>query len=213
MIALNRIWKLYVICMILLVVGVAVAGFVLEAQLKKSVTSRVEEGVLTLTRVIARSLPDTEDPTVLDAFCKSFSSVAGARITVIDKDGRVIGESDGNAMITETRLDRPEVQEALRRGEGSSIRLSKTLGIHMLYTALFVKEKGEILRLALPMTKVRTFQNEVMILMSLALFLAPVLAIIVSFFFVNYRIHQEDRSTRRKEEKHSRPMRREMAES
>ena len=83
----------------------------------------------------------------------------------------------------------------------------------MLYAALFVKEKGEILRLALPMTKVRTFQNEVMILMSLALFLAPIFAIIVSFFFVNYRIHQEDRDTRGKEGKHFRPTRKETAES
>jgi two-component system phosphate regulon sensor histidine kinase PhoR len=213
MIALNRIWKLYVIYMILLVVGVAVAGFVLEAQLKKSLTGHFEENAFTLARVMARSLPETEDPAVLNAFCKSFRSVAGARITVIDKEGRVIGESDTDATINETRLDRPEVQKALRNGEGSSIRLSETLGIHMLFAALFVKEKGKILRLALPMTKVRMFQNEVMILMSLALFLAPIFAIIVTFFFVKYRIHQEDRSTRGKEGKDSRPMRREMAES
>jgi two-component system phosphate regulon sensor histidine kinase PhoR len=213
MIALNRIWKLYVISMILLVVAVAVAGFVLEAQLKKSLTSHFKEEALTLARVIARSLPDGSDPAVLNAFCKSFRSAAGARITVIDKEGRVIGESDADATINQTRLDRPEVQEALRRGEGSSIRLSKTLGIHMLYAALLVKEKGEILRLALPMTKVITFQNEVMILLSLALFLAPIFAIIVTFSFVKYRIHQEDRGTRGEEEKHSRPTRKETAES
>jgi two-component system phosphate regulon sensor histidine kinase PhoR len=213
MIALNRTWKLYVIYTVLLVVGVAVAGFVLEAQLKKSLTSHVKEETLTLARVIARSLPDTSDPAVLDAFCKSFRSAAGARITVMSKEGRVIGESDTGEKIQETRLDRPEVQEALRKGEGSSIRLSNTSGIHMLYTALFVKEKGEILRLALPMTKVITFQNEVMILMSLALFLAPIFAIIVTFSFVKYRIHQKDRSTRRDEGKHSRPTRKETAES
>ena len=213
MVALNRRWNLYVIYMVLLVVGVVVAGFVLEGQLKKSLPSHFEEGALTLARVIARSLPDTQDPAVLDTFCKSFRSVAGARITVIDKEGKVIGESDVNATINQTRLDRPEVQEALRRGEGISIRFSQTMGIPMLYAALFVKEKGEILRLALPMTKVRTFQNEVMILMSLALFLAPIFAIIVSFFFVNYRIHQEDRDTRGKEGKHFRPTRKETAES
>jgi phosphate/sulfate permease len=105
--------------------------------------------------------------------------------------------------INESRVDRPEVQEALRKGKGSSIRLSKTMGIHMLYAALFVKEKGKILRLAVPMTKVGTFQNEVMILMSLALFLAPVFAIILTFFFIKYRIYEEDKSKRGKEEDYS----------
>jgi two-component system phosphate regulon sensor histidine kinase PhoR len=213
MIALNRIWKLYVIYMILLVVGVALAGFVLEAQLEKSLTKHVAENALTLARVIARSLPDRSEPAVLNAFCKSFRSAAGARITVISKEGRVIGESDADTTIDETRLDRPEVQEALRKGEGSSTRFSQTTKSRMLYAALFVKEKGQILRLALPMTKVGTFQNEVMILMSLALFLAPVFAIILTFFFIRYRIYEEDKSKRGKEGKYSRPMRSEMTES
>lgn len=60
----------------------------------------------------------------------------------------------------------------------------------MLYTALFLKEKGKIIRLAMPMTKVRVFQNEVMILFTLALFLVPFFAIIVTFFFTKYGIYQ-----------------------
>jgi two-component system phosphate regulon sensor histidine kinase PhoR len=132
---------------------------------------------------------------------------------VISKEGRVIGESDADATINQTRLNRPEVQEALRKGEGSSIRISQTTRTRMLYAALFVKEKGQILRIAVPMTKVGTFQNEVMILMSLALFLAPVFAIILTFSFIKYRICEEDKSKRGKQEEYSRPTRREMAES
>jgi hypothetical protein len=60
----------------------------------------------------------------------------------------------------------------------------------MLYTAFFSKEKGKIIRLAVPMTKVRNFQNEMMILFSLALFLVPFFAIIVTFFFTKYGIYQ-----------------------
>jgi hypothetical protein len=63
------------------------------------------------------------------------------------------------------------------------------LRIDMLYTAFFSKEKGKIIRLAVPMTKVRMFQNEVMIMVSLALFLAPVFAIIITFFFTKYGIY------------------------
>ncbi len=116
-------------------------------------------------------MPDSEDSSVLDKFCDSFRNVAGARITLMDRDGKVVGESDTDTAEVGIKLDRPEVQEALQKGEGSSIRFSKTLRIDMLYTAFFSKEKDKIIRLALPMTKVRVFQNEVMILFSFGLFL------------------------------------------
>ncbi len=190
MIALSRVWKLYFIYTILLVVGVALAGFVLEAQVKKSLIKHLEEDALTLAKVMAQSLPESEDLSVLDKFCDSFGTVAGARITLMDKDGKVVGESDTDTAGVGSKLNRPEVQEALRKGEGSSIRFSKTLRIDMLYTAVFLKEKGKIIRLAVPMTKVRVFENEMMILFSLALFLVPFFAILVTFFFTRYGINE-----------------------
>jgi two-component system phosphate regulon sensor histidine kinase PhoR len=193
MIALSRIWKIYFIYTILLVVGLALAGFVMEAQVKKSLIDHLEEETLTLAKVMAQSLPDTEDRSVFDQFCDSLKNVAGVRITLIDKEGKVLGESDTDTSGFETKLNRPEVQEALQKGEGTSIRFSKTLRIDMLYTAVFLKEKGKIIRLAVPMTKVRLFQNEVMILFSLALFLVPFFAIIITFFFTKYGIYQGDK--------------------
>ena len=190
MIALGRIWKLYFIYTILLVLGVALAGFVLEAQVKTSLTEHLEEDALTLAKVIAQSLPDSQDPAVLEQFCDSFRDVAGARITLMDRDGKVLGESDADTAEVGTKLDRPEVQEAVNKGVGSSIRFSKTLRIDMLYTAVSSKDKGKIIRLAMPMTKVRVFQNEVMIPFSLALFLAPFFAIIITFFFTKYRMNE-----------------------
>ena len=195
MIALGRVWKVYLVYTILLVVGVALAGFVLEAQVKKSLTEHLEEDALTLARVMAQSLPDSEDPAVLDRFCDSFRNVAGERITLMDRDGKVVGESDTDTAEVGTKLDRPEVQEAVKKGVGSSIRFSKTLRIDMLYTAFFSKEKGKIIRLAVPMTKVRNFQNEVMILFSLALFLVPFFAIVVTFFFTKYGIYEGNKKT------------------
>jgi two-component system, OmpR family, phosphate regulon sensor histidine kinase PhoR len=195
MIALGHVWKLYFIYTILLVVGVALAGFVLEAQVKKSLAEHLEEDTLTLAKVMARSLPDSEDPSVLDQFCDSFKSVAGARITLMDRDGKVVGESDADTAQVGTKLDRPEVQEAVKKGVGTSIRFSKTLRIDMLYTAFLSKEKGKIIRLAVPMTKVRNFQNEVMILFSLALFLVPFFAIIITFFFTKYGIYEGNKKS------------------
>jgi two-component system phosphate regulon sensor histidine kinase PhoR len=193
MIALSRVWKLYFVYTILLVMGVALAGFVLDAQVKKSLIAHLEEDALTLAKVIAQSLPDTDESSVLDRFCDSFRKAAGARITLMDKEGKVVGESDADLTQVGTKLDRPEVREAVHKGVGSSIRFSKTLKIDMLYTAYSVKEIGKIIRLAVPMSKVRIFQNEIMILFSLALFLVPFFAIIVTFFFTKYGIYEGSR--------------------
>jgi two-component system phosphate regulon sensor histidine kinase PhoR len=189
MIALSRVWKLYFIYTILLVVGVALAGFVLEAQVKKSLVQHLEQDALILAKVMAHSLPESEDPASFDKFCDTYRTLADARITLLDKDGKVLGESDAETSQGGVKADRPEVQEALEKGQGSTIRFSKTLRMEMLYTALFLKEKGKIIRIAVPMTKVRLFQNEMMILFSLALFLVPFFAIIVTFFFTKYGIY------------------------
>ena len=193
MVALGRVWKLYFFYTILLVIGVALGGFLLEAEVKTSLTEHLEEDSLTLAKVIAQSLPDTEDLAVLDQFCDSFRNAAGARITLMDRDGKVLGESDADTVEVGTRLDRPEVQDAIKKGVGTGIRFSKTLRMDMLYTAYFSKEKGKIIRIAVPMTKVRLFQNEVMILFSLALFLVPFFAIFVTFFFTKYGIYAGDK--------------------
>ena len=68
--------------------------------------------------------------------------------TLMHEDGKVVGESDADTVALGSKLDRPEVQEALEKGEGNSIRFSKTLRIDMLYTAVFLREKGKIIRLA-----------------------------------------------------------------
>jgi len=79
-----------------------------------------------------------------------------ARVTLINRSGTVTGDSDvSQARLTglENHLARPEVQEALRTGSGSSIRYSDTLNTSMLYSALTYSDgtNSGIIRLALPL--------------------------------------------------------------
>ena len=84
---------------------------------------------------------------------------------------------------TDSHLKRPEIQDAVKNGIGTAIRFSNTLSIDMLYVASLLKEQHKIIRIAIPMKKVKEIENEVMILLALALYLTPFLAIVVSFFF------------------------------
>ena len=193
MVRMSRIWKLYVTYTIVLIAGMTLAGFVLEAQLKKKLKAHLREDVLTLAEVLGEAIPQTNDAKVLNAFCKTYRKIADVRITVISAEGKVLADSDEKEAVGESRLDRPEVHAALEEKTGFATRYSRTLQIHMLYGAVFLKGKGKIVRLAMPMSRVKIFQNEVMLLFSLALFLAPVMAMVISFFVAKYKIYQGDK--------------------
>jgi two-component system phosphate regulon sensor histidine kinase PhoR len=84
----------------------------------------------------------------------------GLRITVIARDGTVIGESDkpeSALQSIENHLQRPEVQQAIREGVGSATRHSDTIGVNLLYVAVPVRNDNlvGIVRVALPLLEIQ----------------------------------------------------------
>jgi two-component system phosphate regulon sensor histidine kinase PhoR len=80
----------------------------------------------------------------IDALIKRLGSTVDARITIIDKTGVVLGDSEKDPRIMENHSDRPEVIDALSHGVGSSIRYSTTLGDDMMYVAVPIVADDEI---------------------------------------------------------------------
>lgn len=203
MIRLGRIWKLYLVYTIVLVGGMTLAGFVLRSQLKSRLLEHLNENVLTLARVIGKSVQGPEVTSSMDAYCREYAKAAGVRITVLDRDGRVLADSTKEAVEGDDRANRPEIAQARQRGIGTSTRFSETLHIEMLYAALALEEKGKIIRLAMPMTEIKAFENEVMIIFVLALYLAPLLAMIIAFLFTKYGISRDAESLMREKRRFS----------
>jgi two-component system phosphate regulon sensor histidine kinase PhoR len=81
----------------------------------------------------------------LDAFLKKVAKEIQARITVIDPQGVVLGDSERDPALMENHRYRPEVQEALQGKIGRSLRFSDTIQEKMLYVGLPVKLNGRIL--------------------------------------------------------------------
>ncbi|MFZ2448764.1 MAG: hypothetical protein WAW37_20570 [Syntrophobacteraceae bacterium] len=180
---LTNVWKLYILYSTVLLVLMALAGFALHGQLKVRLAEDLKEEVLTLARVIGRVIPESADPSVLVPWCKEYRALAGVRVTLIDADGKVLGDSEGESLTGEARLDRPEVGTAFEEGVATAVRFSKTLDVDMFYAALLVKEKNVVIRLAVPMNKVKSIENNVMLYFASALYLAPLLAMAISFGF------------------------------
>ncbi|MBR3358797.1 MAG: ATP-binding protein [Solobacterium sp.] len=70
------------------------------------------------------------------------------RITWITGDGRILYDNEAESASMENHLEREEVQDALKYGEGESERYSSTLAARQLYTAVRMDD-GSVLRLSI----------------------------------------------------------------
>jgi two-component system phosphate regulon sensor histidine kinase PhoR len=64
------------------------------------------------------------------------------RITLINRNGQVIFDTEADSANIENHLDRPEFQATVRNGTGFAIRRSATLGKHYIYTAVAINDSA-----------------------------------------------------------------------
>lgn len=105
------------------------------------------------------------------------------RLTVMNPQGGVLLESsqqDGH--LAENHADRPEVQAAMRSGQGSATRFSSTLQKELIYTALRL-ENGGIIRLSLPFAGVEQRVDAQLTGFFLAAGAAVLLSLLLAWFF------------------------------
>ena len=76
------------------------------------------------------------DPQDLQHFIQEIGQAANARITLIDKTGKVLADSEAEPATLENHGNRPEVKQALTGYEARERRRSATLGIEEVYVAL-----------------------------------------------------------------------------
>ncbi len=121
----------------------------------------------------------------VDVVAKRLGQQIGARITVIDKDGVVLGDSDENPAAMENHGSRPEVIEAASSGVGSSIRYSTTLGCDMMYVAVPVIVNGDVVsisRIALPLTEIDESLGHINRIVIAGAAIAGIIAILVAIY-------------------------------
>jgi len=119
----------------------------------------------------------------IDALAKRLGKQIDARITIINRDGVVLGDSVENPAAMENHADRPEVIGALTQGRGSSIRHSATLGYDMMYVAGPITINDEIVgvaRVSLPLTEINGYVGHINWVITWGALIAAVVAIILA---------------------------------
>lgn len=80
---------------------------------------------------------------------------ASTRITFIDFNGNVLGESEADFHSMGNHLQRKEIQEALKGKTGKDIRFSNTLKLNFLYIAVPLTSSEIIIRISVPLVQLK----------------------------------------------------------
>ena len=148
-------WKVAV-CYAALMIALALA---VGAYVQRAVERRLIEALrdnLATSCALSRDLLDARAGDELAGVTRDIAARTAARVTIIAPGGKVLADSLAEPSTMPPHDTRPEVVDARLSGLGWAIRHSVTLDEDMLYVAQGVGERAPIVRLAVPLTEVRS---------------------------------------------------------
>ncbi len=116
--------------------------------------------------------------------CITAARDSATRVTIIDSQGVVLGDSEVDPTTLDNHSSRPEVYIALQGQNGIDIRYSDTLAMNMLYVAVPFSndEDTGAVRLALPLAELQAIYSEAFTGILLATFLCGLIAVLLGLW-------------------------------
>ncbi len=182
------VWKFFAACISLTLVAVFALNFFASLKLRQDFESKISErlrtNALLVADILREQLRDGES-NVIQEKVKSLASELGLRITVINPQGMVLGDSETDPSEMVNHSDRSEVIRAVKNGFGQSTRPSETLGYNMKYVAVRVGGDGDVVgvvRFAMPLSEVQLQMQAIYRAVLFGAAVALVIALTISYF-------------------------------
>lgn len=136
--------RLAIIMMVLIGISVIIAGYTMGRVFKTTHITALEQTMVREINLLKATFPfhdatdpkNTETQKYYSERAVELDRLTDSRVTFINKDGTVIGDSESDPNSMDNHLNRQEIKEAVGQSYGQSIRYSATLGQDMLYVAL-----------------------------------------------------------------------------
>ena len=181
-------WRITIWFVLLVIVSMAALGVYLTNSARTSelnnLRSELENEAMITAEASLFSFGEQNEIGNFDVLAKKLGSQIGARVTIITRDGTVLGDSHEDPPTMENHATRPEVKDALTSGLGVSTRYSTTVGEKMMYVAVPIIDNDKVLgiaRVALPLTQVQGSVNRVIISIVVAMAITAVLVILAAW--------------------------------
>lgn len=155
------IWKFFAALVLLtIVIAIILSSFIvirLSDNAESKILQRLQSNAVLAGEVFRKAMLDG-DSSYIQRETKALAANLNLRMTVIDKYGNVLADSEGDARSMKNHRDRAEFIEAIEKGLGESTRFSQTLDYSMKYVAVRVAD-GEavagVVRIAVPESEVQ----------------------------------------------------------
>jgi two-component system phosphate regulon sensor histidine kinase PhoR len=172
--------KLLLSAALLIAVAVLVLDFYLTAFLSREQAESVAQRLEAQARILAVQAARTPRD-ALNGWAVQTAGQARARITIIDRHGVVLADSESDSDAMEPHGARPEVRQALAGRVASSIRHSSTLNQDLCYLA-YPMDGGAVLRVAVPMTSLTAAINAIRVRIVLVSLVAGAFALAIAYY-------------------------------
>jgi len=185
----NRIvWKFFGAFAVLILIVILVLNFFVSLRLSDNFEQKISEELKSSAMLVGEILRDDlldGSQEEIQSRTRTLAEKLNLRITVIDKDGKVLGDSETDPSSMNSHKDRLEIIKAIQNGFGQSTRPSDTLGYNMKYVAVRLGEPNQVLgvvRLAVPFSKVQLELRTIYRVVLFGVISAVVIVLIVAYF-------------------------------
>jgi len=191
-------WNLGLTYLALILAAFLAINFYSSSALRQNYIRSAYSQLASLSSLAQAQPPPLDNPDQLRAWTEWLAH-SGARVTLIDRTGRVLGESAHDADGMDNHSSRPEVQQAFASGTGQAVRRSATLNLELIYFAVrYQPGSGSpiAIRLALPLAAVDSSLADLrrrLLTATLAILLVGAVALFVFFRSFAARVDQLNR--------------------
>ncbi len=157
-------WRIAISYVLLVLTSMGVLGLSISRSVSATRLANLQTHLIAEARLIADAsaplLARGDSSPALNDLARRWAALSNARVTLIGTDGRVLGDSHANPVAMDNHMSRPEVQQALATGQGTSMRLSQTTKRLTVYAAVPIQDGERVLGVARVASPLEQFQAE-----------------------------------------------------
>jgi two-component system phosphate regulon sensor histidine kinase PhoR len=182
--------KIMINYILIVLLGTLITGIFSYQVAQKHYVSEVENKLLVVGHLIKKEVQlinGTRNTDKLNELAVDYGATTKIRVTFINKQGVVLGDSSTDYTTLENHANRPEIIEAFEYGIGESTRYSTSIGNYLKYVAIRVEGEPEpiVLRLSIPIEDINNIREKMVSYIALGIFVAFFIAGLLGIQFTN----------------------------
>lgn len=180
--------------LLIVLVSLSLLGIILLNYFRDYTMQQEKNALILNAKIVETAFADilyTRNTATLNTTLRELHDKTNLRITIVDADGTVLGDTSELSETMENHLAREEIQQALREDYGIAVRESATLHENFMYVAVPVYRNGQligIIRTSASLASMeQSYYTGLHVILS-ALFFALLAALIVAVWLAHRQV-------------------------